>query len=115
MFFSERVAVRPLLAKALLSTVLGYDKDPLWNEMNRVIKKKGVRLFCGFHLIRFRKTPVICLRISVEKKTRRCGSALSGIKMAGEPAKTTAERRDMKKKQAVLPEKTSTKSPGEGH
>ena len=40
--FSERAAVRPLHAKALfIIHRVAEDKDPLWNEMNRAIKKGG--------------------------------------------------------------------------
>lgn len=39
---SERAAVRPLHAKALLIIHrVAEDKDPLWNEMNREIKRGG--------------------------------------------------------------------------
>ena len=39
---SERAAVRPLHAKALLIILrVSDDKDPLWNDMNREIKNGG--------------------------------------------------------------------------
>ncbi|AEN67258.1 hypothetical protein Entas_4575 (plasmid) [Enterobacter soli] len=111
MSFSERAAVRPLHAKALsFIHSVAEDKDPLWNEMNRAIKKGGLDYFAGLRLILSGKGKLfLCGFLWKKENGRRSESSawfywVLNLGVQGGKGKKCAD----------LPEKTSTRSPGQG-